>query len=130
MIPVKQVVPDPPDGDCFAACVASVLELPLEEVPNPVGDDWREQWADWLSERGYSYVDVDLTWRGGTWWRIAPGQYWIATVPSLNHEGRYHSVVMCGAELAHDPSTRRTYDAVSAWIVTDMQFIVPLSPVW
>jgi hypothetical protein len=128
LIPVRQTIGGPPNGDCFAACVASVLELPLSEVPNPVGERWREQWGDWLEGRGLSYVDVDLAWGGGAWWRVAPGQLWIATVPSLNHEGLHHSVVMRGFELAHDPSLAERYEAVPTSIVTDMQFLVPLDP--
>lgn len=34
MKPVAQTLLKPPDGDCFAACVASILELPLATIPN------------------------------------------------------------------------------------------------
>ena len=33
MKPVKQKYNRYPDGDCFSACVASILEVPLKEVP-------------------------------------------------------------------------------------------------
>jgi hypothetical protein len=39
-------------GDCFAACIASILEVPIEGFPNflaRVGDKtWWERWQDWL----------------------------------------------------------------------------------
>lgn len=57
-------------GDCFRACVASVLELSLEEVPHfaalprkqtPAGAiDWWEQFQEWLMERGLYAVEVHL----------------------------------------------------------------------
>ncbi len=34
MKPVNQTKMTPPEGDCFAACITSILELPLNEVPN------------------------------------------------------------------------------------------------
>lgn len=34
MIRVQQQIVDPINGDCLRACVASLLELPIEKVPN------------------------------------------------------------------------------------------------
>ena len=40
-------------GDCLRACVASVLELPYEAVPQfAVADDWVERLQEWLAPRG------------------------------------------------------------------------------
>lgn len=39
-------------GDCFAACIASILEIPIEGFPNflaKIGDKtWWERWLDYL----------------------------------------------------------------------------------
>jgi hypothetical protein len=62
MIPVKQTVFTVPGGDCFAACVASILEVPLEEVPNfcAGGADWLFEANRWLGTRGLCLFDIDL----------------------------------------------------------------------
>lgn len=48
--PVEQTILSPPDGNCFAACVASILELPVESVPNfrTEGHGWWHEWQRWL----------------------------------------------------------------------------------
>src|SRR5262245_45006179 len=60
MKPVDQTVFGLPHGNCFAACVASVIELPIEKVPNFVleGDRWFDAAAEWLDERGYTLLWV------------------------------------------------------------------------
>lgn len=41
-------------GDCYRAAIASVLELPLHEVPHfaAFGDQWQEKSEEWLLGRG------------------------------------------------------------------------------
>lgn len=57
MIPVYQTMSLANDGEgnCFNACIASILELPLREVaaihPKFDGDYWGA-WEDWFAERG------------------------------------------------------------------------------
>lgn len=42
-------------GDCFAACLASILELPIDGFPNFLASDydghWYNRWQAWLYER-------------------------------------------------------------------------------
>lgn len=66
MIPVDQTVFRVPGGNCFSACVASLLELPLAEVPyfmgtfdEPDGTWWR-RFGDWLRPRGWSAVMFNI----------------------------------------------------------------------
>ena len=59
MKPVFQKVFSVTDGDCFEACIASVLEVPLESVPpfvrgNP--EDWWDKVVKWLADREYAGV--------------------------------------------------------------------------
>ncbi len=72
MKPVDQlIVPThpnlPPYGDCFRACIASLLELPALEVPHffdyADGDADRGFRAanDWLEPRGLGYVDMPVS---------------------------------------------------------------------
>ena len=118
-----------PYGDCLKACVASVLDLEYESVPNFIDpgvagkESWYEFLSSWLGELhgldacGQDYVDeagdllflphphvaVAAVWTGG---------YWIATVRSAVfgprvHNGRLvastHSIVMHGDAPAFDP---------------------------
>lgn len=56
MKPVMQTNTNVPGGDCFRACVASILEIPLLDVPHyhETGTDerWWEKFQAWLSSRG------------------------------------------------------------------------------
>jgi hypothetical protein len=59
MKPVFQNKHGTDDGNCFEACVASILEIPLESVPpfvlnNP--EDWWDKAVLWLASREYSGV--------------------------------------------------------------------------
>jgi len=60
MKPVKQTNISIPGGNCFQACVASILELPLESVLDFVNQGPQEKWfyrlADWLVKRDYGVV--------------------------------------------------------------------------
>lgn len=50
-------------GDCLAACLSSLLEIPLEDVPRFHELDDAEWWLDmqaWLSSLGYQFVLVAL----------------------------------------------------------------------
>jgi hypothetical protein len=43
-------------GDCFSACVASLIGVPLSDVPVfvDVGDSgWHDACVEWLRARGY-----------------------------------------------------------------------------
>jgi len=46
-------------GNCYAACIASILELPLEIVPNFCEHrDWQQRSKAWLAERGLGIVTI------------------------------------------------------------------------
>ncbi|WP_299008475.1 hypothetical protein [uncultured Caulobacter sp.] len=54
MRPVDQTTFGVPGGNCFSACVASLLSLPIDEVPYFMGaDDWFAYFEDWLGSRGH-----------------------------------------------------------------------------
>jgi hypothetical protein len=138
MKPIEQTEMIPGGGgNCVAACIASIFELPLEvvypEVPNGGGwhavCDWTTAHAPMLSPQsrqffvpmepvpGY-YVDhpapMPLDKVEPPVW---PRSYWIAYVESpraaaagtLDHYGRptQHAVVMLGHMLAWDPHPQR-----------------------
>jgi len=123
MKPVTQTqfsfVIGPEAGNCFAACIASILELELEAVPNFVeADDWRSACIEWLRRRGLGYVALDLNKHAKLYIGNAlAGLYCILDGPSPRSPGHYHSVVgrigehagEVGIELVHDPHPDREY---------------------
>ena len=49
------------EGNCFDACIASLLEMPLEQVDYFRGEDtWYKDLQIWLEPMGLGYVEVDL----------------------------------------------------------------------
>lgn len=82
MIPVDQTVihSESTKGNCFAACIASLLELPCDDVPNFAAlEDWLPQCSRWLENRGLGilYVAInsaDLAWHLRDCYVIAGGR--------------------------------------------------------
>jgi hypothetical protein len=65
--PVDQTTFGAPGGNCFSACVASLLEIPLSEVPYFMGDgpieqeyDWFNPFLAWLRERGWWAIPLPV----------------------------------------------------------------------
>lgn len=106
---VMQTKFKPPKGNCWAACVASVLEMPLSEMPDvefestegmPGDEDvkrfWKK-WREWLAERNLGLQRMTL----GEGHPFPPG---ILIVTGQSPRGPWqHSVVYRDGELAHDP---------------------------
>jgi len=109
MIPIDQeFVHDPSinqHGDCFRACLASVLEMPREEVPhfaqeaNGVAHIFWNNAMDWLEARGWEYVHSP-TWKPHEWFHFISG-------PSPRGNGVTHMVVGLNGEVVHDPHPSR-----------------------
>lgn len=58
MKPVYQTITTVPGGNCFAACVASILEVGLLAVPNFQGADWHARWQAWLAHYNAQFLTV------------------------------------------------------------------------
>ena len=51
MIGVKQTIFKPPLGNCYSACLASILELSLDQVPNYIAEEkWYLLYGRWLRQ--------------------------------------------------------------------------------
>ena len=90
MKPINQKIIDKTSGDCFSACVNSILER--DDVPNFNGDiNDRRHWIikanEWLKSFNYQVVFYKI---GHS---PTPLGYFIITVNSYVFEGGYHSVV-------------------------------------
>ncbi len=92
MIPVYQTVPGP-RGNCYAACLASILETSLDALPARVTlAAWDEPPA------GYSIASVRV------------------------RDGSIHAVVCLDGTIVHDPAGRpfaRPADPVVLWTVLE-----------
>lgn len=123
-------------GNCFAACLASLLGVPLAAVPNfaLAGEEgwWRELQA-WLSPRGW--YALDMKWGGideevpaGVWSSgyVAPGSLLIASGAAAR--GLRHCVLVRaaedGPETLHDPHPSRA----GLLRITHLTVLVPLDP--
>ena len=113
MIPVHQTTFGEGKGNCFQAALASVFELPLEEVPNfcvDYGDDWYHETSVWLGEKyGLWLIRVGVG---------APSPKGYHLISGLSpREGVRHSVVGLNGTPVHDPhpsgdglAEEQTYD--------------------
>lgn len=105
MIPVTQTITGDKKGNCLAACVASILELPIEQVPNFCGDfeEWILALHNWLKPMGLGVVFVKLD--------LCPSPdhlkenflkgYTIGGVTGAR--GIKHAVVLHDGQVIHDP---------------------------
>lgn len=103
MKPVLQT-DDYPYGNCLSACLASLFEVDLEEVPNffrVAGQDQTAWWAavrEWLRPRGFGIMSLEIrdlallaNFEG---WMIVSGQ---------SRPGVYHATIWREGNLVHDP---------------------------
>lgn len=114
VIRVEQQLVDDTKGDCFAACLASILEVSLDQVPNPHGSEWWDTVQRWLwNTRRLACVLVQARDGQGD---IGPAlSGWpgrglaIVSVPSVLFEGKTHAVVydLAKHEVVWDPSPKR-----------------------
>ncbi len=127
MIPVKQtkvVVRNSKDeivqnGNCFAAAIASMLEVPITEVPNvevffPISETyWIEVMDKFLALKGYELItdmrfrifhrDIDQkpTEEEAKFYMEFKDQYYFGVGPSLR--GVHHICIYQNGVMIHDP---------------------------
>jgi hypothetical protein len=94
MKPVYQSIVDPINGDCWAACIASILELPLSDVPNfRAGENvnfWEET-QTWLNSKGVFCIEVNFT--DSKYCSFPNGAYVLLTGPSTMFDDTRHCVI-------------------------------------
>ncbi len=114
MIPVTQQRIEKGSGDCFSACIASILHLQLKEVPNFHfgGLGFWQNLQEWMEKRGMAYAEI-----AASRFLDDPCYIWIPliqahvilTVRSQKFEGGWHSIIgkfnFGGQlEIIHDPN--------------------------
>ncbi len=110
MKPVDQTKFGPVEGNCFRATIASIFELPLEQVPdfmegiteNDQADLVWQRLNEWLKPFNLRFVEAVET-------ALLPRPKGVIHELSGKSPrgGCYHSVVGQGGEVLHDPSPDR-----------------------
>ncbi len=89
-----------PGGNCFTACLASILELSLDEMPPIEKGDWFVPVHNFLRPRGLAIIQVPFC--HVNYLIVHDNLYYIASGRSPRHKC-LHAVVYCMEELVHDP---------------------------
>jgi hypothetical protein len=109
----EQLIVDPVNGDCFRACLTSLLGIPnFGYFPDGGDKDWFIKWRRFLSTLGLSiHYEEKACWRNG---------YWIASVKSLNFPDVTHAIIMNCQEVYFDPSTKEKYPSGESLLGKDV----------
>lgn len=112
MIPRQQeFAHDPANGivgDCVRACIASILEMEMKDVPHFLAtEDWLKSSAEWLKTHDLIMMTIPAqTWDFKAWLAAAkvPGNvYYIIEDQSPRFPDELHAVVGCNGEQVYDP---------------------------
>lgn len=105
MLKVPQTIDDGVKGNCMAACVASILELSIDDVPNYHGYNWWNRWIAWGRRQGINFTCYWIDEMKDVW---CPVSFWIAgpDSPRLKKPDGTpikHAVVVNKGKLVWDP---------------------------
>ena len=130
MKPVDQTIVSEKDGDCTRASLASILDLPIDAVPNFMrfGAGWFRIFSHFLMSLDYHFY--------GTGWvksedrpcghilKRSPNVkgYVIASVPSKTFPNVGHSVVMnLKGVVVHDPNPNKGWENINVLKSKELQ---------
>lgn len=102
MKPVDQTKFGEVEGNCLEACLASILELPLDKVPefrSTRNSCWLIDLNHWLEQYGLQAMDVDD-------FSLVPKGYCIVAGASPRLK-TLHGVVYLNGKMVHDPHPSR-----------------------
>jgi len=110
MIPVNQTICNFQTGDCFRACAASILEMPIAQVPNFM-ENGEEGWSQRIDEFTMAtrilLFDIDVSENNNEFleslYAVFKDVYLIATGKSPRDNSKLHAVVWRNEETVHDP---------------------------
>lgn len=123
MIPQTQIV-EGVKGDCFRACLASLFELSLLEVPNfydidESDDGWWKAVRDWLRPRGFGVMYLEL--RSPE--HLALFEGWLI-VSGKSHRGLNHATLWKDGEFRWDPHP----SGLGLNVIEGVDMLYPLNP--
>ncbi len=87
------------EGNCLCACIASLLEIPIDSIPNPKCHDWQNEINKWLIANHDVYL---LTARING---VLPMIFKKGLVIGVGKtpSGLDHAVICCGDKIIFDP---------------------------
>lgn len=109
MKPVKQTITDAMYGNCLQACIASVLELKLDLVPNFMlfEEHWWSALIMWLGTNSYSVEYIES-------FPPRDDNYYVGSLKYKCHAaGISHAVVMQDGKIVHNPWVNNKYDNIT-----------------
>lgn len=106
MTPTKQTILGS-KGNCFAACIASILDCTIDDIPNlnayEESEEWMQVLNDWLSNRGLGYMevivpsaDINVFFRNKDFYHVIIG-------PTNRSSNLFHAVVGRKGKIVFDP---------------------------
>ncbi len=139
MIPVDQeFLHDPTNGingDCLRACIASILETSIENIPHFLrsgsAKDCNNELNLFLAKRGLFLLDVEYSGAKAILDAnilIGHACYHLIAGPSPRHKDLYHSVVGRNGDIIHDPHPSRDNlgGTHKDWVIS---FLFPYIPI-
>jgi hypothetical protein len=99
------------DGNCFEACIASILEVSIEDIPDfhkgiapDDGPGYWERVHEWCKDKPFGLISVTLQ-EGHDPLKFFHDTWVIASGPSprRKEEWQLHAVVWRNGEIVHDP---------------------------
>lgn len=117
-------------GDCFAACIASILEVPIDGFPNFLADGdyeghWCHRWQQWLYE---NYRAELRFWSGRSEMPDTSDLCWWIAGVDIN--GTKHSVVFYKDEFRHDPAPEGCRREWTLADVEDAAALFSIASIW
>ena len=99
-------------GNCFQACVATVLQMPLEEAYDCTGIQEEEHWFDdfnkWLSQYNLGCIFVEHSAEKPISGSAFKGIQIAECMRKTLYHGERHVVVIQDGQLLHDPHPKAT----------------------
>lgn len=115
MKPVDQTILHDPEngqvGDCMRACVASIFEFPIEEIPHFAIKEgqggWIKSYLRFLHSIGWSVYSMSAK-ENSKHPLPEPGENDYYAAIGKSPRGIYHMVVCHDGEIVHDPHPDKT----------------------
>ena len=95
-------------GNCFQACVATVLQMPLEEAFDCTSlqseDHWFDDFNEWLEQYGLGCIWFETSEEKPMSASIIRGIHIAECKSKTLYNGERHAIVIRNGELFHDPN--------------------------
>lgn len=114
-------------GNCFQACVATVLQMPLEEAfdaRQDADDKWFDEFVKWLEQYGLGCIWIETTLEKPAPCSAFRGIHIAECMSKTLYQGENHVVVINDGLLFHDPNPH----AKEQGNIQGVYIFVPLSP--